>query len=180
MPTQKKIQMVEELTNEFKDSALIVAAQYRGLTVAQMTGLRAALRNSGSHFRVSKNTLGRIAADNAGKPHVKEILEGPVGLLTSSGDPAAAARALVDYVTENRLEAVKIVGGALDGTLLSGDRVEELAKLPSREEMVSRLLGQMNAPIAGLVTVLSGPVRALATVLQRYVEKQQEGAPAGA
>jgi large subunit ribosomal protein L10 len=100
---------------------------------------------------------------------------GPIGFIVSDGDPAAAAKALVNYSDDNDLP-VKIIGGVLDAEVLSADRVEALAKLPSKDELIAKMLGSMNSPITGLVMVMSGPVRALATVLQRHVENQGEAA----
>jgi large subunit ribosomal protein L10 len=177
MPTERSKKAVEDLTGAFKDSTLVIAAEYRGLDVQSLQGLRRALRDNGTQFTIAKNTLARIAADNAGHGELKEIIDGPIGFLTTTGDPAAAARALVTYLDDNRLE-VKIVGGILAHSVLTDTRVQQLAKLPSREQLIAKMLGGMNGPITGLVMVLSGPVRALAIVLQRHIEKQSEGAAA--
>ncbi|MCH7984732.1 MAG: 50S ribosomal protein L10, partial [Chloroflexi bacterium] len=93
------------------------------------------------------------------------------------GDAASAARALVKYSADHNLP-VKVIGGMLDSDVLPAERIEALAKLPSRDELIAKLLGSMNSPITGLVMVMSGPVRALATVLQRHVENQLEGSAA--
>ncbi len=172
MPTERSVKAVETLTAAFSESPLVVAAEYRGLDVARMNGLRTALRQADCRFRIAKNTLARIAADNAGRPHLKEIIDGPIGFVTSPGDPANAAKVLVEYVQANRLE-MNVVGGLLDEQVLSPERVDALAKLPTRDELLAKLLGNMNGPVQGLVTVLNGPVRALAIVLQRHIENQQ-------
>lgn len=169
MPTERNIQAVAELEEDFKTSPLVIAANYRGLSVSQMHGMRRAVRESNSVFKITKNTLARIAADNAGRPELKEIIDGPIGFLTTEGDPAAAAKVLVNYIDDNSIE-MTIVGGALEREMLTADRVKVLARLPSREVLLSKMLGSMNSPITGLVTVMSGPVRALATVLQRISE----------
>lgn len=174
MPTERNVKVVENLTSAFKDSSLVVAAEYRGLDVEALQGLRRALRTEGTQFTIAKNTLARIAADNAGRSDLKEIIDGPIGFVTTAGDPAAAAKTLVKHIDDNRLE-VKIVGGFLEDSVITGSRVQDLAKLPSRDELIAKMLGGMNSPITGLVTVLSGPVRALANVLQRHVENQGAG-----
>ena len=171
MPTERNVKVVETLTEEFKGSPLVLAAEYRGLDVQTLQGLRRALLEKETHFTIAKNTLARLAADNAGRTELKEIIDGPIGFVTTAGDPAAAAKALVTFLDDNRLE-IKIVGGYLDGSALSESRVKQLATLPSREVLIAKMLGGMNSPITGLVTVMAGPVRALATVLQRHVEKQ--------
>ncbi len=170
MPTEKNVQLVAELEEDFKTSPLVIAANYRGLNVNEMQGMRRAVRESSARFKIAKNTLARIAADNAGRPELKEFMEGPVGFLTTSGDAAAAAKVLVKYIDDNSVE-MTILGGALDGDVLTLDRIEALAKLPSKEVLLAKMMGSMNSPITGLVMVMSGPVRALATVLQRISEQ---------
>ncbi len=170
MPTERSIQAVAELEEGFKSSPLVIAAEYRGLSVGEMHGMRRAVRESQAQFKIAKNTLARIAADNAGRPELKEIIDGPIGFLTTEGDPAAAAKVLVNYIDDNSIE-MTIVGGALDGEMLSPDRIKALAKLPTKEVLLAKMMGSMNSPITGLVMVMSGPVRALATVLQRISEQ---------
>ena len=177
MPTDRGRKLVSEMRDVFSSSSLVIAAEYRGVDVGQMTGLRQELRGSGARFKIVKNTFARIAADEAGKPELKDVMNGPIGFVVSDEDPAGAAKALVNYSDENDL-AIKVVGGMLDSEILTADRIETLAKLPSREELIAKMLGSMNSPISGLVTVMSGPVRALATVLQRHVDNQQEDSAA--
>jgi large subunit ribosomal protein L10 len=177
MPTEKNVKIVAELAEEFKASPLVIAAEYRGLSVTALQGVRNAIRPTGSQFQVVKNTLARIAADNAGKPELKEIIDGPIGFMTSSGDPAAAAKVFVKHIGDNSVQ-MTIVGGVLDGQVLTPARVDALAQLPSKEVLLAKLLGSLNSPITGLVTVMNGPVRALAIALQRIVEKKQAEATA--
>ncbi|MCH8909865.1 MAG: 50S ribosomal protein L10 [Chloroflexi bacterium] len=177
MPTDKGREQIAEMKEIFISSSLVIAAEYRGIDVGQMTGLRRELRNNGARLKIVKNTFARIAADEAGKPELKEVMDGPIGFVVTEGDAASAARALVKYATDHNLP-VKVIGGMLDSDVLSADRIEALAKLPSRDELIAKLLGSMNSPITGLVMVMSGPVRALATVLQRHVDNQQEGSAA--
>ena len=186
MPTDKNVKIVAELSEDFKTSPLVIAAEYRGLSVAALEGVRKAIRPTGSEFQVVKNTLARIAADNAGRPELKEIIDGPIGFMTSSGDPAAAAKVLVEYIGGNSVQ-MTVVGGALDGQVLTAERVDALAKLPSKEVLLAKLMGSLNSPITGLVGVMNGPVRAFAIVLQRISElggaaaaATEEAAPAAA
>ncbi len=179
MPSEKSIQTVKELTDLFSSSELIVAAEYVGLNVTQMNGLRAAIKESDGNFRIAKNTLARIAADSAGKPQLKEVIDGPIGFLTTQSDPAAAAKSVVTYAAGNRLE-INMTGGMLGGVALSSERVDELASLPSREQLLAILFAQMNSPVAGLVNVLAGTIRGLVTVLQRRAEQIGEPEPEAA
>ena len=177
MPTDKGRELVAEMKELFMSSSLVIATEYRGIDVGEMTGLRQELKSSGARLKIVKNTFARLAADAAGKPELKESMNGPIGFVVSDGDAASAARALVKYASDHNLP-VKVIGGMLDSDVLSADRIEALAKLPSRDDLIAKLLGSMNSPITGLVMVMSGPVRALATVLQRHVDKQQEGSAA--
>ena len=179
MPTDKGRELVAEMKELFISSSLVIAAEYRGIDVGQMTGLRRELRDNGARLKIVKNTFARLAADEAGKPELKENMNGPIGFVFSDGDAATAARALVKYAADHGLP-VKVVGGMLDSDVLSADRVEALAKLPSRDELIAKLLGSMNSPITALVMVMSGPVRALATVLQRHVDNQQASSESSA
>ncbi len=174
MPTDKGRAAVSEMKDIFEASPLVIAAEYSGVDVAGMTGLRQELRTNGARFKVVKNTFARIAADEAGRSGLKDVMTGHIGFVVTDGDPAAAAKAFVKYSSDNGL-AINIIGGMLDADVLSADRVKDLAKLPSKDELIAKMLGSMNSPITGLVMVLSGPVRALATVLQRHVDNQQNG-----
>lgn len=169
MPTEKSVQAVAELEEDFKSSPLVIAAEYRGLNVGQMQGMRRAVRQSNSQFKIAKNTLARIAADNCGRPELKQFIDGPIGFLTTESDPATAAKVLVNYIDDNNIE-MTIIGGALDGEVLTSDRVMMLAKLPSKEVLLAKLLGSMNSPLTGLLRVMNGPIGALAIVLQRISE----------
>lgn len=173
MPTEKNIKAVDDLATVFKESLLVFAAEYRGHDVEQMTGFRAALRASDASFRVARNTLARLAAEKADRKDLLEFIDGPIGFVTGTGDPAAIAKAFVKHIADNRLE-IKAVGGVLESESLSAERIAALAKLPTRDVLLAQLLGGMNGPIRGLVTVMNGPVRGLAVVLQRHIENQPE------
>jgi large subunit ribosomal protein L10 len=177
MPTEKAKKQVEELKKAFEDSPLVITAQFTGLKMAQLTGLRAALKPTKSRFRVVKNTLAKIAADGAGRAAVREVMGGPIGVVTSQGDPAATAKALVNYLQTSPID-LKLRGGVLVNQVLTPARIEELAKLPPKDQLIAKLLGQMMSPAAGLVTVLSGPVRGLAVALQRIAEQKGMAAAA--
>jgi large subunit ribosomal protein L10 len=174
MPTDKGRAAVAEMKEIFEASPLVIAAEYSGVDVSQMTGLRQELRANGARFKIVKNTFARLAADEAGRSELKDVMGGPIGFIVTEGDPAAAAKAFVKYASANEL-SINIVGGMLDSDVLTADRVKDLAKLPSKEELIAKMLGSMNSPITGLVMVMSGPVRALATVLQRHVDNQSAG-----
>ena len=179
MPTQRSATEVEELSDLISKSTVIIATSHGKLNTPTVNSLRRRLRETGNQYRVVKNTLVRIAADRAGKPEVKEIVRGPTAFVLGAGDPVETARVFTEHIRTNRLE-LEILGATLNGRVLASDRISALAALPPKNVIVAQLLGQLNSPAVRLVTVLHGPVRGLANVLQRYVEKQQEGAKAAA
>ncbi len=173
MPTPKKMQEVEELTELLKSSSLTILTHYRGLSVASMQSFRKNLRDNQASFRVVKNTLTGIAADNADMSHIREYLEGPTAIVTTTGDdPVGPAKATREFVRTSRI--LEIRAGVLNGALVSADEVERLAMLPSREELLAKVVGGLNAPLAGMVGVLSGPIRSLAYVLQARASQLEE------
>jgi large subunit ribosomal protein L10 len=183
MPTDKSVAEVEELKAVLADAKLIISTDYRGLSVTELSALRRAIRESGGSYRVAKNTLVKIASAEIDRPEIGDIVVGPTGFVLSTDDPVAPARALMNHIHENRLEVV-INGAYLEGRIVDADRVKYLSTLPGRDELIAKLLGQMNAPIANLASVLSGTLRGLLTVIQAHIDQggnlgvAQEEAPA--
>ena len=170
MPTEAKVQAVADLADRFSRASIAIATDFSGLTVNEVTALRRRLREAGVEYKVVKNRIAAIAAEQAGVESFKEILEGASGIVLGYGEPVAAAKTVDEYIKESRAE-LKIRNGILEGLLISESQVIALAALPGKDQLISILLGQMNAPISGLVNVLSGPTRALAIVLQRRAEQ---------
>ena len=185
LPTEGKVKEVEQLRSLIEGCTVAVAADYSGMTVDAMTELRRALRQRDVTFRVVKNRLAYLAADAAGRPLVKEIVKGPTGIAFGYEDPVEPAKALTEFIRSTR-SPMKIGGAVLGDRSLSPEEVGALAALPPREELVGRLLGQLQSPINSLAYVLVAPVSALARVLQRRIEAMggedsaQDAAPASA
>lgn len=167
---QKTIKEIEEIIT---DSSVAVFTDYRGLTAAEMTGLRCKLRSGKVGYRVVKNTLARFAAEGTKRQDLLEIIDGPVAIAYGSGEVTEPAKLLLDYINANKLE-VGIKGGFIGDRMLTEKEVSALAKMPSREVLLAKLLGGMNSPIVNLVTYLNAPARGLAGVLQARI-KQLEG-----
>ena len=170
MPTEEKKETVADLADKMSRATIAIATGFNGLKVNQTTALRVQLRQVGSEYKVVKNRLALIAADQAGVPAFKQVLEGATGVVFGYGDVVAAAKALDEYIKQARVD-LKVRSGVMNGALISPAQVAALASLPPREVLIARLLGQMNAPIAGLVHVLHGTIRGLAIVLQRRAEQ---------
>jgi len=170
VPTEQKVKDVEEIQKLLESCTSAISADYTGLKVDAMTALRRALRQRGVTFRVVKNTISYLAADAAGKPAVKEIVQGPTGIAFGFEDPVEPAKALTDFMTSTR-SPLKIRGGLLGDRALSAEEVASLAALPSKDQLISNLLGRLQAPITSLAYVLSAPVASLARVIQRHIEQ---------
>ena len=171
MPTEAKRRVVAELTEQIGHATLSISTNLTGLRVGEMTALRRHLRERSVEYRVVKNRLARLAAKAAGaEEEFTQLLEGSTGIVFGYAAPAAAARALDEYVRATRSSLV-VRNGLMEGRLITAAQVSALASLPPKNELVATLLGNLQAPISRLVNVLSGPLRGLATVLERRAEQ---------
>ena len=176
----EKAATVADLTARLKASSTAVLADYRGMTVGQMRDLRSRLRGGGIEMVVVKNTLARRAARAAGYELLSAELVGPIAMLFAADDVSAPARILNDYIRANRKMVIK--SGLLEGQVIKADAVTELAGLPSREVLLSRLLGAMQAPLGNLASVLQAPLTKFARTLDavRSQKESQSPTPAAA
>jgi large subunit ribosomal protein L10 len=161
---------VNEIKERLKTAKAVYVVDYKGISVAGMTELRNRLRASNTMLRVAKNTLAKIAADDAGVQELVPLLDGPVALAMSYGEPAASAKVLSNFMREFKILEIK--GGIFEGRVLSGDEVKVLADLPPYEVLVARVVGGIKAPLYGLAGVLNGPMRNLVYVLEAIREKK--------
>lgn len=173
--TSDKQAVVTELKEKLSNTKGAVLTNYRGLTVAQDTKLRRAFREAGVEYRVVKNTMTRIAASEVGIQGLDTYLEGPTAIALSFTDPVAPAKVLADFVKENKLQALEVKAGLVEGKVIDAKGVKALASLPPKEVLVAKLLGSMQSPIVGLVNVLQGSIRNLVYALEA-VRKQKESA----
>lgn len=171
MPTPKKIQEVEEITDLLKASQLTILTDYRGLKVSDLQVLRAQLRPLDAGIRVVKNSLAAIAADNVGLGDLRPSLTGPIAIVTSTADPVAPSKVISDFARTSRILQIKMA--VLEGQLIPAAEIENLASLPPREVLLARVVGGIQSPIAGFVGVLSGTIRSLAYVLQSRADQLQ-------
>lgn len=172
MPTVKKINIVEKLTQDFQSSNVAISTKVTGLSVNQLTSLRAHLRTNGLSYQVIKNTLANIAAENAGKPEFKDLMDGPTGLVIGSGDPIESLKLLVSFVKNNDMD-VSIFAIAMEGLTYDSSQVIELAKLPSRNELLTNFVGLLASPAQRLVTVLVRPSISIVTILSNILDQKQ-------
>jgi large subunit ribosomal protein L10 len=159
-----KVDTVESLRRAIAEQRGVVVAGFKGLTVAEITSLRRKLREVNADFRVVKNTLIRLAAKDSDFARISDLFKGPTAVAFSHGDPVGMAKALKTFAQAS--PKVTLKGGFLDGIGLTVKEVEALAEVPSREVLLSRLVGSLQSPITGLVRVLSGPQNKLVYALE--------------
>ncbi len=164
---QKK-ELVKELADKLKDSKAVVFSDYKGLQVKDLTALRKELREAGVELKVLKKTLINLALKDAGIEADVKKMEGQIALAVSSEDEVVAAKIIAKAAKAN--ENLKIVGGILGVKELSAAEVNALAKLPSKEELLAKFVGSINAPVSGFVNVLAGNLRGLMNVLKAVAD----------
>ena len=173
--TTEKQAIVGELKEKLSNTKGAVLTNYRGLNVAQDTKLRRKLRDAGVEYRVIKNTMTRIAAKEVGIEGLDQYLEGPTAIAMSAVDPVAPAKILSEFIKENKLQALEIKAGLVEGKVIDVAGVKALASLPPREVLIAQLLGTLQAPITGFVRVLNGIPSNLVYALEA-IRKQKESA----
>jgi len=169
MLREKKVQIVSDLADDVSRSTIIIATNYQGLLAKQMAELRNALAKEGVEYHVVKNTLVYRAADQAGKPQLRDIIEGPVALAFGYDDIVNTAKALNQYIKSEAL-SLQIRGGLLGDRILLPEEVVSLANLPTREVLISKLIGQLQAPVGTLHNILNLPLQGLLNVLQNRAQ----------
>ena len=174
MQKSEKERVVAELTERLRTSETLIVADYRGLTNAEIEGLRSKLIEHGARFAVVKNTLTRRAAEAAGAEALLALLEGPsaIAFVESDGDPAAVAKALRDAATSTKILAIR--GGVLEGVAMSADEVESLAKLPPVDVLRAQLVGAIVSPLTTVVALIAAPLRDLVGLIDARIEQLQE------
>ncbi|MDQ1664006.1 MAG: large subunit ribosomal protein [Actinomycetota bacterium] len=172
MARPDKTAAVAELAEEFRSSNAAVLTEYRGLTVAQLKELRRSLSGADTTYSVVKNTLTKIAARDAGVSGFEDLLEGPSAIAFIKGDPVEAAKGLRDFARTHPLLVIK--GGVLDGNPLSPDEIRKLADLESREVLLAKMAGAMQASLQNAVSLFAAPLAQTARVLEALRAKAEQ------
>jgi large subunit ribosomal protein L10 len=170
MNREEKAQTVAALKERFQKTSVTLLAEYQGLKVSELTKLRQELRKTDAEVKILKNTLAGLALKGTEMEPLSKFFVGPTAVVTSAKDPVTPAKVLVKFVKE--FEKAKIKAGFLSGKVMTPAEIETLSKLPSREEMLAKMLGSMQAPAQNLVNVLSALPRQLATVLAAIRDKK--------
>lgn len=171
MEKADKKAVIKEVEKKLKDAQSVVLADYRGLTVQQITDLRRELRSQSVDFKVYKNTLIKRAIKNKNIDGLNEYLAGPTAVAFGYDDPVAPAKVLSDFA--KKYKALSVKGGLLEGGVVDASVIKALAALPSREVLLAKLAGALQAPVSGLANVLNGPMRGLAAALNQVAEQKK-------
>ena len=178
MPTQQKINRVQDIKGRIERSTIAMTTRYSGISVNQMIELRRAMKAGGVDFTIVKNTLLSLAADEAQKPQLKEIVDGPTAIALGYDDPVEAAIAMADFIRTGGT-TLAIIGAVMgDGAPMSSSEFTRLAALPPKPILLAMLLGQLQSPIARMATVMNGPLQSMGNVLAARVRQLEEEGPA--
>ncbi len=174
MPRPNKVAIVEEITADMKATEAYYLVDFRGITVTEATDLRSRLRTVEASLTVVKNTLAKRAAAEAGVEGLDDLLQGPTAIAFCRGDLVAPAKVLQGFIREKKKLIIK--GGYLQSRVLQAAQVEQLATLPSREELIAKLVGGIAAPLYGLANVLTGPIRGFVVALDQIRDQKAKAA----
>lgn len=170
MARPEKEKLVKELSEKLSKRDVTILADYTGINVQAVTELRNEFRKESIEYRIYKNTLARLAAQKSGLETLLEYMDGPTGYVFSD-DPVAPARILADFIRNN--PSMRIKCAVLNGELIDEAQVKAIASLPPKDVLLAQLLGQLMSPVAGLVNVLSGPIRNLVYALEDLRRKKE-------
>jgi large subunit ribosomal protein L10 len=171
MLRSEKERVVEQLAERLRSTQTLMVADYRGLTMPEIDELRTRLLDAGARFTVVKNSLTKLAAEQAGTTDVLQLIDGPtaIAFLEADGDPVAVAKVLSE--TSRAHDVLVIRGGVLEGTLVGDDEIKRLATLPPADVLRAQLVGAFSAPMATVVGVFSAPLRDFVGVLQARIDQ---------
>lgn len=170
MPTEAKRETVAELREELSRNPTLVVSEYRGLSVSELAEIRRTLRKQSITYRVVKNRLMRIAANEAGIEALSPLLTGPSAIAFGSGDESVVAKAVIDATRP--FKVIKLKGAILGTRAIDADGLTKLASLPSRDVLLAQLAGALAAPMANMAGLLAAPLRDIAGGLAALIEQR--------
>jgi large subunit ribosomal protein L10 len=170
MPTEAKRETVAELREELSRNPTLIVSEYRGLSVTELAEIRRSLRKQNVTYRVVKNRLMRIAANDAGVEGLSPLLTGPSAIAFGSGDESAVAKAVLDATKPYKV--IKLKGAILGSRAIDVDGLIRLAALPSRDVLLAQLAGALAAPMANMAGLLAAPLRDIAGGLAALIEQR--------
>lgn len=167
---QQKEDTLKELNDKFAKAKSVAFGQYSGMSVAQLSGMRRKMRDAGVEFKVAKKTLFKLAGKKQGFELPDEILMGTVGAAFSYEDSVAGPRIIKK--TSKEVEVLKLMGGVMEGQVLSIAQMKEIADLPSKEELLAKFVGLLRSPLQNFYGILRSPLGAFLRGVQAYAEKK--------
>ena len=167
-----KTTKVEEITEIISKAKVAIVSDFRGLSVADITNLRRRLQKEDGDYTIVKNTLAKIAIKGTKFEGLEEFLKGPSGIAFGFGDEVAPAKVILQYLKEAK-KTNEVKGGVLDGKVISASDVKAISNLPSKQELLAKIMGSLNSPAQGLTNTLNGVARALVIAMEE-VRKQKE------
>jgi len=174
MARPEKVSEVQAIAERIEKAQSMVLADFSGLTVDQMTQFRRDCRARSVECRVVKNRLAQIAADKTGATELKDLLKGPTAIVFGAESQVDPAKIVVEFAKDN--EKMQVKGGWVDGQSLSVAQVEALSKIPSREELLAKMMGSINSPARGLASTVNGVAGGLARVIDAVAKQKAEAA----
>ena len=174
MPNQIKLKIVEETQKKFENSSGIYFTKYTGLNVKQATNLRKKFKESSVEYVVTKNTLTKIAAKNAGfdESIIDSLCNGQIGIAYSENDPTAPAKVIKDFVKENE-DCLEVTGLFIDGENFDASKYKQIANMPSKEELLTKFVVGLNSPMTKFATMLKSVMVEMVTVINAVKETKE-------
>ena len=167
MPNENKIKIIKNIEEKFKNSSGLYFTKYTGMNVAQVTKLRRNFKENSVDYKITKNTLTKIAAVNVGynEKDINAVLDGQIGIAYSGSDPTAPARVIKEFKKENK-DCLEVVGLIFEGEFFDPEKYKELASLPSMEELLTKFVVGLNSPMAKFASTLSSVMGKMVSVLE--------------
>jgi large subunit ribosomal protein L10 len=163
---------IEDIKESISNAKVAIVSDYRGFSVADITELRRRLQKENGDFAVVKNTLAKIAIKDTQFEGLEEFLKGPSAIALGYGDEVAPAKIMLQYLKEAK-KTNEVKGGVLDGKAISANDVKEISNLPSKQELIAKIMGSLNAPASGIANATNGVMRGLVIAMEE-VRKQKE------
>ncbi len=172
MPSERNQQLLTTLLDRMKDKPLIVTARYSNVNASQMNDLRRDITNGGGRMLIAKNNIVKLAADELGIEDIESIIDGPTAYVIADDDITTTVKALTTSIKDQSI-SVEILGGVMESEIINANRVEQIADLPSKEQLIGMLASSMNGPLMALARVLNAPVQNLASALEQIAEQRK-------
>ncbi|MCB0284259.1 MAG: 50S ribosomal protein L10 [Calditrichae bacterium] len=170
MPTPQKLEIIDKYTEKFKDAKCVYIADYSGIDVATVTDIRKKFRDQNIEYKVLKNRLAKISLNNAGINDLDSYLNGVNTFVIGYDDPVAPAKIFEDFNKKKEILKLKVV--LFEGKVFEAEQAKEIAKLPTREVLLSQLVGMLQSPMTKLAATLNAPMQKMAGVLNALKDKK--------